>query len=502
MDEAALAHNIVGRPWTRLLGWLDYAQVAPPGFLLLEKAVISAFNSSEYSLRLVPLLCALASVWLCWLVCRRLFDPLTAMLPFGLFALTTALADAPMRAKPYEGDIAASLLIVLIALILFDRSLRLSRAIALSLISSLTVLFSFPSILVLAGASLAAMNKVRHEPARRRELLAVAAIWILAAGLGVLLATHSLSPADAAYMRWFWKPAFMPLGPTPITSLMWLGHQLKATFRWTLDYRASAIWSLAAAAGTWSLLRRKQDAALLLVLPLVLAVVASSAQRYPFFSGRTQLYLIPALLILAGEGAYWSQQVLAGRAKWIAAVPYLLLIGLGVQAAWNAWEFQGNSDLRGVFQYVRDHWRPGDRLYVHFATAQVFMYYAPRLGFAPDEYILGICSETDESMLRQVDVLREHPRVWMAICCTDESEPIYKYLGSLGRIRDSFAVKGQLPGDSALLRGAAILYDLSGADATAIKASTFPLPPAPAPADVPPCYGLFTGPAPFESASR
>jgi hypothetical protein len=424
------------------------------------------------------------------------------MLPLGLFALTTSLADAPMRAKPYEGDIAASLLIVLMALMLFDRPRRLSRAIGLSLVSSLTVLFSFPSILVLAGASLAAMNKGRRDPARRRELLAAAAVWMVAAGLGVLFATRSLSPADAAYMRWFWKPAFMPLGPTPMTSLMWLGHQLKATFRWTLDYRASAIWSLAAAAGVWSLLRRKPDAALLLVLPLVLAVVASSAQRYPFFSGRTQLYLIPALLILAGEGADWSRQALMAHAKWIAAVPSLLLIGLGVQATWHAWGFQGNSDLREVFHYVRDHWRPGDRLYVHFATAQVFMYYAPQLGFAPGEYILGTCSDTDESMLRQVDVLRDHPRVWMAICCTDESEPVYKYLGSLGPIRDTFAVKGQLPGDSALIRGAAILYDLSAADATAITPSTFPLPPAPAPAGVPPCYGLFTGPAPFESVSR
>jgi len=533
MDEAALAHNIIGRPWTRLLGWLDYSQVAPPGFLLLEKAVVSAFNSSEFSLRLVPLFCALASVWLSWLVCRRLFTPLPAMLPFGLFALTTSLADAPMRAKPYEGDIAASLLIVLMALMLFDRPLRLSRAIGLSLVSSLTVLFSFPSILVLAGASLAALNNARRDAARRRELLAAAAVWIVAAGLGVLVATRSLSPADAAYMRWFWKPAFMPLGPTPITSLMWLGHQLKATFRWTLDYRASAIWSLAAAAGVWSLLRRKQDAALLLILPVVLAVVASAAQRYPFFSGRTQLYLIPALLILAGEGAYWSQRALldgfshpcsgrpSGRpsdrlkpvvythvktalahAKWIAAVPYLLLIGLGVQATWHAWGFQGNSDLRGVFHYVRDHWRPGDRLYVHFATAQVFMYYAPQLGFTPGEYILGTCSETDESMLRQVDVLRDNPRVWMAICCTDESEPVYKYLGSLGRIRDTFAVEGRLAGESALLRGAAILYDLSAADAGAITPSTFPLPPYSPPAGVPPCYGLFTGPALSESGSR
>src|SRR5262249_49611672 len=120
---------------------------------------------------------------------------------------------------------------------------------------------------------------------------------------------------------------------------------------------------------------------------------------------------------------------------------------------------------------------------------------------APGDYIVGTCSDTDESMLRQVDVLRDNSRVWMAICCTDESEPIYKYLSRLGPVRDTFAVEGELPGDSALLRGAAILYHLSAADATAITASTFPLPPAPAPGGVPPCYGLFTGPVAFQSGS-
>ena len=62
VDEAALTRNILDRPWRMLLVPLDFAQVAPPGFLLTEKAVVTMFGSSEQALRLFPLICGLASV--------------------------------------------------------------------------------------------------------------------------------------------------------------------------------------------------------------------------------------------------------------------------------------------------------------------------------------------------------------------------------------------------------------------------------------------------------
>src|SRR6185436_11492937 len=115
LDEAALARNIIDRPWTRLVGWLDYSQLAPPGFLLVEKAIVSVAGSSEYALRLFPFRCALVAVWLCWAVARRLLPTVPALLAFGLFSLNTSLIDLGTRVKPYAGDVAAALWVLLIA---------------------------------------------------------------------------------------------------------------------------------------------------------------------------------------------------------------------------------------------------------------------------------------------------------------------------------------------------------------------------------------------------
>src|SRR5262245_18431479 len=51
-DEANLALNIVERPLNRLLGPLDYRQVAPPLWQLLQKAAVTLFGDGEYALRL------------------------------------------------------------------------------------------------------------------------------------------------------------------------------------------------------------------------------------------------------------------------------------------------------------------------------------------------------------------------------------------------------------------------------------------------------------------
>src|SRR4051812_13423084 len=53
-DEACLALNLAQRAPAELLRPLAFDQGAPPGFLLAEKAVASAFGASERTLRLLP----------------------------------------------------------------------------------------------------------------------------------------------------------------------------------------------------------------------------------------------------------------------------------------------------------------------------------------------------------------------------------------------------------------------------------------------------------------
>ena len=55
LDEVWLALNIIQKPYSQLVGVLENSQIAPIGFLFIEKFMVLTFGDSEYALRVFPL---------------------------------------------------------------------------------------------------------------------------------------------------------------------------------------------------------------------------------------------------------------------------------------------------------------------------------------------------------------------------------------------------------------------------------------------------------------
>ena len=90
-DEASLADNIVHRTLRELAAPLANEQGAPLGFLAIEKTVTLAFGTSEYALRLFPLVAALVSLPVFLAVARRTLPQRTMLFALALFALADPL---------------------------------------------------------------------------------------------------------------------------------------------------------------------------------------------------------------------------------------------------------------------------------------------------------------------------------------------------------------------------------------------------------------------------
>src|SRR5262245_49901841 len=179
-DEANLALNIVERPLYRLLGPLDYRQVAPPLWLLLQKAAVTLFGDGEYALRLVPLAGSLAALPLCWHVARRVLLPgLGPPLALGLVATGLPLIFYGAQVKPYATDVAVTLLLLALTLDVCQDNRGRASLVRLGLAGAIAPWLSYPAMLVDAGllAALALSALLARDWGRLRSLAPVALAW-------------------------------------------------------------------------------------------------------------------------------------------------------------------------------------------------------------------------------------------------------------------------------------------------------------------------------------
>jgi hypothetical protein len=133
---------------------------------------------------------------------------------------------------------------------------------------------------------------------------------------------------------------------------------------------------LCALVGAFALLRRNRTRFWMLITPFALLLGASAAHVYPILM-RTELFLVPVVVLLIAEGVVevvrWSPQ----RAQ--APIALLLATILAAAPVWFAGDRlihpRTKEEIRPVLEFVRDHWRTGDTLYVHYGAQYALLYY-------------------------------------------------------------------------------------------------------------------------------
>jgi hypothetical protein len=307
-DESALASNVAG------FGPLDFShelkgdQLAPFGFLIVQRALAWAIGSSRYAMRLLPLACGLAALCLFTVLARRLCARPAVLIALVLFALSDDLIYYSSEMKPYTLDLAVGLLLNLGALDALERPITPRRAAALGLLAVTAPWFSFPSAFVMGGAGtaliLASLRGRRYRDAA--IALGIGGAWLVSFFVAYRCSLALLSPYTTMY--YFWDFAFLPTWPLSRANLARCGGILLEIFVNPLNlvvpsWRVSVVLPvLLFLLGIACLARRSGSRCLLLALPIVLAMIASALKRYPLH-GRLTLELVPAFFLLIAEGA-------------------------------------------------------------------------------------------------------------------------------------------------------------------------------------------------------
>lgn len=469
IDEAAIALNLNARSALDLLAPLGQAQVAPPGFLLIEKAMTTMFGTGEVALRAFPLAAGIAAVLLFARLVQRVLDPIAGLCALALVAMSGPLIDYSPVAKPYASDVAAAVIVPLLASA--DVSGRGRRGIwSRGVAGAVLACCSFTSVFVLAGAAAASLWRaaIERQTETRRLQMMSAIVWMACAAVGVVVGRLVLSPTDALYMQWFWMPGFPP-SDTAIAPWLWRGTV--GLFGRTAGYRLPTLWVVVTFVGVWGVWRRRGfDRVLLMGGPAVALVAAAVLRLYPFEPGRLQYFLLPSLFILASEGAVVLGSVSQRRIGWSAVVPALVLVcGGGIALVTRQHAFASVDDVRGFVETVASRRQPGDAIYLTDLDGLTFLYYAPRAGLTSSDYLIGQCAQgRARSYLREIDALQGHARVWIGLTHQRDAhgDIVRGYLDAKGARRD--AMDGV---------GYGYLYDLSLDSGHSVSADRYPVPP-------------------------
>jgi len=361
-DEALVALNVMDKSAAQLFGPLDYAQAAPPLFLLAERGLWLATHNPEYALRLVSLLCGIASLPIFAVLCWRLLPGAVTPWTVGFFAFSDKLIWHSAEVKPYSGDVFVAVLLLFIALAVKHGTVA-ARFTWLSIVAAIALWFSFPAAIIFGGLSLTTLPQLW----RRKGLV----VWILCNALVVasflllyLLTVRHQHDEYGSYLLRYWADDF-PDYAHPLKIPWWLANELYSLS--DHPYRSfGAIVALLGICGIVNLSLRKEYRILgACVWPILLAIAAAFAHQYPFNGDRLTVYLLPGIFLLCGEGTALLRERLPMPWQKLWFVLALVVVGRGVvEASYRLIVPRSRSNVRPIVKYIRIHRQPGEGLYL------------------------------------------------------------------------------------------------------------------------------------------
>ncbi|AGA31167.1 glycosyltransferase family 39 protein [Singulisphaera acidiphila] len=322
LDEDSLAQNIVSKTYKEMFGPLSGAQLAPPGFLLVERFCFQLLGDRPFVLKIFPLLCGIAALFLFVRVAERCLRPNAVWIALALFAVSDDLIYFASELKQYSTDVAMGLLCDLLALdLLVSRPAQGLRLVRFTVVGAVVVWFSHPVAFVLAGLGIVLIASALAERAWKKGLC-LALMCMVWGGSFVFVYVVSQEQLGHRGTMWaFWAFAFPPRPWTVFGGAEWLVRSVLYLFANPIEIQTPLGPTLSALLsfgffliGCASFVRRKANQPLgMLVAPGLITLFASCLHLYPFH-GRLLLFLVPALLLLIAEGVAWVIEWVGSRA--------------------------------------------------------------------------------------------------------------------------------------------------------------------------------------------
>lgn len=402
-DEAMFALNIATRSFTELLRPLDLLQVAPAGFLWLEKLVTVWGGVGEWQLRVIPLIAGIVVVIVIVPVARVLAGQRTAFLSVGLVAASSFLIYFSNEAKPYEIDAAATLLILGAAL--WWRRQHSRRAIfTLATVGLLSPWVALASVFSLAGVGLWLCWEAVIS--RQRVLMIVIMLWTLSIAAAQWWIRSITSATNLEDIFWSGSQGLSLVRP-PFSVMR--GIINNGVFGW-MGRPTSALLTTAIVAvmiaGCFAIARHNDKrVAMAVSAPILLALAAGVFGPYPV-SQRLWTFAAPLMTVLFAAGVIAVVDHLRlPRGRDVSILVGLLILAPGFRRSFYNPAPILREEARPVFAEYARRRSLGEPTYVFARSVPAWLFYSTDWGqadYRQTRHVMRLASPGQPSWMNSI----------------------------------------------------------------------------------------------------
>lgn len=377
IDEANLALNISGLPYSHFFRPLLHDQYAPPLFMVISKGAVQLLGNHEWALRLWPL----AGGILALLAFRHLLKklslcPAVHWYPLAMLSLSPFMLRFSTEVKQYSTDAALALGAVILAIHYPPEQLRTRHYWLWAIAGGLSLWFSMPVAFMLVGIGAYYFWGFARQKNGKAMLRMVFVGLAWAASFTTLYLMVLRAGTEKEVLLGYHAPYFFPLRVWEAGAWRQMGDIFYGLLRPVLGFTVVGLitgiglllW------GAYRLAKQETSLFLLITLPVLAGFAASVFHLFSLIP-RVSMFMMPLFLLLVACGASeaWKKGSLFFR---------LALLGLMILEAAPFANSLGQlgkpteiENLKGVLAGVRQRELPGPS-YIDGAAVPAYRYYS------------------------------------------------------------------------------------------------------------------------------
>lgn len=376
IDEANLARNFAEKSLAQFFQTLDYEQYSPPLFSLIEKCSIHLYGVNEYALRLVPLLSSLLVLFLFYRLSRH-FIKNKFILLFAIFILSFSniFLEYATTVKQYMSDTMVALALAWWAINQHKNNFSWQDTLKWASVGGIIIWWSMTSVFVLSGIGIYFLWLFFEKRDRESifKILASIVVWLIS--FGIYYFSILKKDVGSDYLNTFHQAFFLPLLSTSAADWSQVLAIFRSIFRTTVGYTTLAyvVGIIGILAGLVFSIKNRKEESLLLLLPIIVCLAASTLKLYSLMP-RLTLFFIPFLLIMVGLG--W-QEIYKRIPLWGKVI--VVVLCFATASLHDSYQFfikkYEIEEIQSIMKYVQSHQQADDAIFVYLEAVPAFQFY-------------------------------------------------------------------------------------------------------------------------------